>query len=212
MRPSPKSKSTAIAPRCGVGRVRLGHSIHPIKQIWARSKGSLVLVLFRSTRADGLYKVAHSQWFPLSAVYVHTDERHRTCLGVKARPRDAQRELSKGGVRLLQPLPPSEGARRAPGAAACLPRGHTHCNQHGAQTFIVSNRPGVLLIVSPVQCPEGESVRAFTEGMLSACCSSLMRHRRENEQTQPAEIGEHFTPFLHHFTSEPTMAWEGWFL
>ena len=129
MRPSPKSKSTPIAPRCGVERVRLGHSIHPIKQIWARSKGSLVLVLFRSTRADGLYKVAISQWCPLSTFYDHTNERHRACLGVKARPRDTQRKPSKGGVPLLQPLPPSEGARRAPGAAACLPRGHTHYNQ-----------------------------------------------------------------------------------
>ena len=96
-----------------------------------------------------------------------------------------------------------------PGLLPAYREGTPTITNYGAQTFIVSNRLGVLLIILPVQSPEGESVRDFTEGMLSACCSSLMRHRRENEQTQPGEIGEHFTPFLHHFTSEPTMAWEG---
>lgn len=40
---------------------------------------------------------------------------------------------------------------------------------------------GLLLLVLPLKCYEVDSFRAFTEMMLSVCCSSPMRHKQESK-------------------------------
>lgn len=109
----------------------------------------------------------------LSTFCVHIDERHGACLGVRARPQDAQRKQSKALAAAPSPRPRCH----ASSGGCCLLRLPPN---HRVERLNVSHR-----LLLPRQCHEADSVSAFIKGLLSMGWSSLMRHRQGDEKKNP---------------------------